>query len=169
MPVLPPPRPISHQRPRFHPFHREGTGRCPRRSLRRGRPDRRAHAHSGGRTLLSPARTGCPISHAAVTLAARVGCLLIWIGEAGVRLYAAGQPGGARADRLLHQARLALDPNARLKIVRKMYDMRFGRTRPAAPVRGSVAGNRRRPCEGSIRDAGQAPRREVEGPPVQAR
>ena len=42
---------------------------------------------------------GSRVSHAAVTLAGRVGCLLVWVGEAGVRLYAAGQPGGARADR----------------------------------------------------------------------
>jgi hypothetical protein len=33
----------------------------------------------------------------------------VWVGEAGVRLYSAGQPGGARADRLLYQAKLALD------------------------------------------------------------
>ena len=58
-----------------------------------------------------------------------------WVGEAGVRLYSAGQPGGARADRLLHQARLALDRDARLKVVRKMYDMRFGEP---APQRRSV-------------------------------
>ncbi|HQC35293.1 MAG TPA: subtype I-E CRISPR-associated endonuclease Cas1, partial [Methanoculleus sp.] len=44
---------------------------------------------------------GTRVSHAAVVLAARVGCLLVWVGEAGVRLYAAGQPGGARSDRLL--------------------------------------------------------------------
>jgi CRISPR-associated protein Cas1 len=42
-----------------------------------------------------------------------------------VRLYASGQPGGARADRLLWQARLALDDTARLKVVRKMYALRF--------------------------------------------
>jgi len=60
---------------------------------------------------------------------------LVWVGEAGVRLYSAGQPGGARADRLLHQARLALDPDARLRVVRKMYDMRFGEP---APQRRSV-------------------------------
>ncbi len=69
---------------------------------------------------------GIRVSHAAVTLAARVGCLLVWIGEAGVRLYAAGQPGGARSDRLLYQAKLALDESARLKVVRKMYELRFG-------------------------------------------
>lgn len=43
---------------------------------------------------------GTRVSHAAVILAARVGCLLVWVGEAGVRLYASGQPGGARADKL---------------------------------------------------------------------
>ena len=68
---------------------------------------------------------GTRVSHSSVVLAARVGCLLVWIGEAGVRLYAAGQPGGARSDRLLYQAKLALDDSARLKVVRKMYALRF--------------------------------------------
>jgi len=74
---------------------------------------------------------GTRISHAAVALAARVGCLLVWVGEAGVRLYAAGQPGGARADRLLYQAKAALDEGARLKVVRAMYRLRFGEEPPA--------------------------------------
>jgi CRISPR-associated protein Cas1 len=68
---------------------------------------------------------GTRVSHMAVLLAARIGCLLVWVGDGGVRLYAAGQPGGARADRLLFQAKLALDDAARLKVVRKMYVMRF--------------------------------------------
>lgn len=74
---------------------------------------------------------GAVVTHEAVKLAARVGCLLAWVGEGGVRLYAAGQPGGARSDRLLHQARLALDDDARLKVVRKMYALRFGEEPPA--------------------------------------
>ncbi len=74
---------------------------------------------------------GTRITHAAVTLAARVGCLLVWVGEAGVRLYAAGQPGGARADRLLYQAKAALDEAARLKVVRRMYALRFSEEPPA--------------------------------------
>lgn len=78
---------------------------------------------------------GTRVSHAAVTLASRVGCLLVWVGEAGVRLYASGQPGGARADRLLYQAKLALDDTARLKVVRKMYELRF---REKPPERRSV-------------------------------
>ncbi len=94
----------------------------------------RTHIPVGGLACLM-LEPGARISHAAVALASRTGCLLVWIGEAGVRLYSAGQPGGARADRLLHQARLALDPDARLKVVRKMYDMRFGEP---APQRRSV-------------------------------
>lgn len=74
---------------------------------------------------------GTRISHAAIVLAARVGTLIIWVGEAGVRLYASGQPGGARSDRLLYQAKLALDPDLRLKVVRKMYALRFKEEPPA--------------------------------------
>lgn len=74
---------------------------------------------------------GARISHAAVALAARVGTLITWVGEAGVRLYSAGQPGGARSDRLLWQARIALDETARLRVVRKMYAMRFGEDAPS--------------------------------------
>lgn len=74
---------------------------------------------------------GTRVSHRAAALAARVGTLLVWVGEAGVRLYASGQPGGARSDRLLYQAQLALDETARLKVVRKMYEIRFGETPPA--------------------------------------
>lgn len=78
---------------------------------------------------------GARISHAAVALAARVGTLITWVGEGGVRLYSAGQPGGARADRLLWQAAIALDDAARLRVVRKMYAMRFGED---APQRRSI-------------------------------
>jgi CRISP-associated protein Cas1 len=73
---------------------------------------------------------GTKVTHAAIKLAAYVGCLLIWVGEAGVRVYSSGQPGGARADRLLYQAKLALDDAARLKVVRKMYEIRFGEKPP---------------------------------------
>lgn len=82
--------------------------------------------------LLEP---GTRVSHAAVKLAATVGTLLVWVGEAGVRLYASGQPGGARSDRLLYQAKLALDEELRLKVVRKMFEVRFGEE---APSRRSV-------------------------------
>lgn len=90
----------------------------------------RTHIPVGGMACLM-LEPGTRVSHAAVVLASRVGCLLVWIGEAGVRLYASGQPGGARADRLLYQAKLALDDTARLNVVRKMYALRFKEEPPA--------------------------------------
>lgn len=94
----------------------------------------RTHIPVGGVAciMLEP---GTRVSHAAVALAGQAGTLLVWIGEGGVRLYAAGQPGGARADRLLHQMRLALDEDARLRIVREMFRRRFDEE---APSRRSV-------------------------------
>ena len=93
---------------------------------------------NGERLLIPAGATACimlepgtRVSHTAVKLAAQVGTLLIWVGEAGVRLYASGQPGGARSDRLLYQAKLALDEDLRLKVVRKMFELRFGEPAPA--------------------------------------
>lgn len=89
----------------------------------------RTHIPIGGLAcvMLEP---GARLSHAAAALAARTGTLITWVGEAGVRLYSAGQPGGARSDRLLWQASLALDEGARLRIVRRMYALRFGEEPP---------------------------------------
>lgn len=94
----------------------------------------RTHLPIGGLAcvMLEP---GARISHAAVVLAARAGTLVTWVGEGGVRLYSAGQPGGARSDKLLWQASLALDDAARLRVVRKMYALRFGED---APQRWSI-------------------------------
>lgn len=90
----------------------------------------RTHIPVGGVACLM-LEVGTRVSHAAVRLAAVAGTLLVWIGEGGVRLYSAGQPGGARADRLLYQASLALDDEARLKVVREMYRRRFNEEPPA--------------------------------------
>lgn len=94
----------------------------------------RTHIPVGGLACLM-LEPGARISHAAVALASRAGTLVTWVGEGGVRLYSAGQPGGARADRLLWQAKIALDEAARLRVVRRMYQMRFGE---AAPSRRSI-------------------------------
>ena len=99
-----------------------------------GADGNRTHIPIGGVACLM-LEPGARISHAAVSLAARAGTLVVWIGEAGVRLYAAGQPGGARSDKLLWQASLALDPAARLRVVREMYRVRFDEQ---APLRRSI-------------------------------
>ncbi len=90
----------------------------------------RTHVPVGGVACLM-LEPGARISHAAVSLAGRVGTLIVWIGEAGVRMYASGQPGGARSDKLLWQASLALDETARLRVVKEMYRVRFNEPAPS--------------------------------------
>lgn len=72
--------------------------------------------------LLGP---GTSITHAAVKTLAESGCLVLWMGERGVRFYAQGMGETRSARRLLHQARLCSDPALRLQVVRQLYEMRF--------------------------------------------
>ena len=105
----------------------------------------RTHLPVGGLAcvFLEP---GTRITHEAVALAAEVGCLIQWVGEGGVRLYSAGQPGGARSDRLLYQAKLALDDELRIKVVRAMYRFRFQEEPPPAAASSSCAASRACGC-----------------------
>lgn len=90
----------------------------------------RTHVPIGGIACLM-LEPGVRLSHRAAHLAAKTGTLLTWVGEGGVRLYSAGQPGGARSDKLLYQARLALSEKGRLEVVREMYRRRFQEEPPA--------------------------------------
>ncbi len=84
-----------------------------------------------GRTAVLALGPGCSITHAAVALCGLEGALILWAGEAGTRLYAAGQPhGDGRA--LLFQAALRLDPAIRLKVARRIWGHMFGEEAPAA-------------------------------------
>ncbi|HEC90793.1 MAG TPA: type I-E CRISPR-associated endonuclease Cas1 [Alphaproteobacteria bacterium] len=89
----------------------------------------RTHIPIGGIACLM-LEPGARISHAAISLASQAGTLITWVGEGGVRLYSAGQPGGARSDKLLWQAQLASDPVSRLRIVRQMYAIRYEEDAP---------------------------------------
>lgn len=68
---------------------------------------------------------GTKISHAAMDVLARDNCLVAWVGEGAVRMYAFGTGGTHSAARLLRQAELVSDPASRLRMVRKLYGMRF--------------------------------------------
>jgi CRISPR-associated protein Cas1 len=72
--------------------------------------------------LLGP---GTSVTHAAVKALADNGCLLLWTGEDGMRLYAQGSGETRKAYHLLRQAELAGDPDKRLAVVRRMYEVRF--------------------------------------------
>lgn len=71
---------------------------------------------------------GTSITHAAIETLADSGCLVLWTGEQGVRFYAQGM-GETRASRnLLRQAWLSSHEGMRLRVVRRMYEMRFAET-----------------------------------------
>src|SRR5260370_30229945 len=75
-----------------------------------------------GLVMLGP---GTTLTHAAVKALAANNCLVAWVGEDGVRLYAHGTGGTFSARRLLFQARLYSDPKQRLAVVYRMYQKRF--------------------------------------------
>jgi CRISP-associated protein Cas1 len=68
---------------------------------------------------------GTSITHAAVAALADNGCLVLWCGEEGVRLYAQGMGLTRSAGYFLHQARLWAHPETRLQVVFRLYRMRF--------------------------------------------
>lgn len=68
---------------------------------------------------------GCRVTHHAVMLLADSGTSAVWVGEKGVRFYAAGR-GLSRSSRLLEaQARLVSNSRSRLDVARRMYEIRF--------------------------------------------
>ena len=73
---------------------------------------------------------GTTITHAAVKALADNGCLVMWSGEGAVRFYAAGMGETRAARHLLRQAFLSSIPALRLRVVRRMYEMRFGEELP---------------------------------------
>lgn len=74
---------------------------------------------------------GTTVTHAAINQLARLGCLVLWTGEQGVRVYSAGYPGGASGHRLGEQARQAGDPVSRLNAARRLYRLMLGADPPA--------------------------------------
>lgn len=74
---------------------------------------------------------GVTVTHQAIKLAAEHGTLLMWVGEAGIRVYSCGQPGGRVAKRLLHQAKLHLNDSERLLAADRLYRLMFDEPMPA--------------------------------------
>lgn len=86
----------------------------------------------GGKTMIPCASLmllmlgpGTSITHAAIRTLAASGCLVMWTGEESVRFYALGL-GETRSSRnLLWQVTQWSDANARMRVVTRMYRMRF--------------------------------------------
>ncbi|WP_311531161.1 type I-E CRISPR-associated endonuclease Cas1e [uncultured Anaerococcus sp.] len=75
-----------------------------------------------GVLLLGP---GVEITHRAVELLGDTGTSIIWVGENGVRNYSNGRPLASSTKFLEKQAKLVSNSRTRLKVARKMYQMRF--------------------------------------------
>ena len=75
---------------------------------------------------------GTTITHAAVKTIAENGCLIVWCGENATRFYASGMGETRSARNTLLQAKLCMDPDKHLSVVRKMYEIRF----PQMPTKG---------------------------------
>jgi len=72
--------------------------------------------------LLGP---GSTVTHAAMRALAENGCMVCWTGEGGVRLYAHSTGETRSARNLIRQAALASDPSERLRVIDRLYRMRF--------------------------------------------
>lgn len=68
---------------------------------------------------------GTRITNAAVALLADSGTAICWVGERGVRMYAAGIGPSRGSQLVLRQAWLVTRPRERLNVARRMYGMRF--------------------------------------------
>ena len=68
---------------------------------------------------------GTTVTHAAVQVLAKSGCLVAWTGEEAVRFYAQGLGETRSARNLHHQARAWADPALHMTVVRHLYTLRF--------------------------------------------
>ena len=68
---------------------------------------------------------GVSITHAAISVLADHGCLVAWCGEGGVRFYALGMGETRSAANFLHQARMWANPELRVQVIRRLYQLRF--------------------------------------------
>lgn len=75
-----------------------------------------------GALLLGP---GTNVTHRAMELIGDAGTSAIWVGERGVRYYAHGRPLTHSSKLLMAQAKAVSNIHLRLKVARKMYEMRF--------------------------------------------
>jgi len=101
---------------------------------------------------------GTSITHAAIETLSDNGCLVIWTGEHGVRFYAQGMGETRAARNLLRQAWLCSHDKLRLRVVRRMYEMRFTETLDVAltlqQIRGKEGIRVREAYQQASRDSG---------------
>ena len=68
---------------------------------------------------------GTNITHAAIKTATENGCMIVWCGENGAKFYASGMGETRNAKNTLLQAKCCMDEGLHMRIVRRMYEIRF--------------------------------------------
>lgn len=69
---------------------------------------------------------GVTVTQAAIRVIAESGCLAIWCGEGAMRFYAFGMGETRSSANLMRQAEYMVDPEKHIKVVRRMFALRFG-------------------------------------------
>jgi CRISP-associated protein Cas1 len=90
-----------------------------------------------GTLLLGP---GTRITHQAMSVLGETGATVCWVGERGVRYYAAGRALSRSSALMEAQARQWANPRTRLAVARAMYRTRFPDQDPAAWTRHELLG-----------------------------
>jgi len=75
-----------------------------------------------GLVMLGP---GTALTHRAMQTLAENNCMVAWVGEQGVKMYAHSTGGTHFSRRILYQAKLFCETESRLKVIRRMYQKRF--------------------------------------------
>lgn len=68
---------------------------------------------------------GCSITHRAIGNIAQAGCTVCWMGEQASVFYVYGEPATRHSKNILTQMRYHEDKNLHLKIVHRMYEIRY--------------------------------------------
>ncbi len=68
---------------------------------------------------------GVSITHAAIRTATENGCMIVWCGECGARFYASGNGETRSSKNILLQAKYCMDEELHMRVVRRMYELRF--------------------------------------------
>lgn len=68
---------------------------------------------------------GISITHAAIKTITDCGCVVVWCGEDSSKFYAFGHGETRNAENLLHQAKMCSDESLHMKVVYRMYAIRF--------------------------------------------
>ncbi|PAZ12279.1 type I-E CRISPR-associated endonuclease Cas1 [Streptomyces sp. SA15] len=90
-----------------------------------------------GTLLLGP---GTRITHQAMSVLGETGAAVCWVGERGVRYYAAGRALSRSSALMEGQARQWANPRSRLAVARAMYRLRFPDEDPAGLTRHELLG-----------------------------